>query len=543
MNYNSWAVSIRPSGDSKPGLFVYGQTICPDQVSSDLSVGKHSFTSSSASTIFELDGREAVTQREVGRDVLGPRLVHNDDPIPVQVVDQETGNVYTFVYDATHPGLGMNLYSFNANKPELDIAHTARSEAQKTAFQSDPNSHNLGFHNISSDGDNSDDDDDNKDSDSDSDDSSDSKKRQLGKRQERGRGRPGRPNLSNDTLAPFIDAGSAVYMNGTILIIGGGWSSSIPDPMASDSDPTSGFHKLDRCWIYIIANNTWMRKTLKTEEEAFPFPRRLAALVTVGKYIYMHGGNTSETISTDTYANDMWILDTEKWSWSSGAPSSSGRAAHTFVQFKDLLISVSGLTYQESPFKSIQNSPLLIYNTTSKKWTSDFGTPSEPFIKRNTFVVIIAVVIAVLLLLLTASLLSRLWKNRRKNRLSRVSFALGSTGVGPDKGRHITRFKPVSRPSWPANRRPSFSTTGSEVDENQDPLVDRRHRASEATVLDMSAIPPGMYHYKHEAEETTEETTQASQGVPLMNDDELRQQEEQRQEQRQEHVEQQSRIE
>lgn len=56
----------------------------------------------------------------------------------------------------------------------------------------------------------------------------------------------------------------------------------------------------------------------------------------------MHGGNTTQTVPTDSYSSEFWTLDTLTWQWTQGASSPSGRAQHTLVSINSQLLTISG---------------------------------------------------------------------------------------------------------------------------------------------------------------------------------------------------------
>ncbi|KAG0097090.1 hypothetical protein BGZ93_003454 [Podila epicladia] len=298
-----------PSADGK-NLFFYGQTLCPNQLAKDSSA-PHTFAASSGSVTVQRE-KGQWTQTGVAVDVLGPRLVKADEPVPVQVLDPVNHVIYTFVYDANNPQLGMQLWTFSADHPSANIAQSKNTTMPTTQPTAPP---------------------------------------------------PPLPpppptNSTNTTepvppppvpvvpppitLAPFIDVGAAVYLNGTIVVVGGGRMTGLL-LTGDDVDAASGYYKMDRCWVYSIAANTWSVQNLTSSSGSLPLPRRLAALLVVGSKIYMHGGNTTQTIPTESYSGEFWTLDTSTWQWAQGASSPSGRAQHTLVSFNSQLLTISGV--------------------------------------------------------------------------------------------------------------------------------------------------------------------------------------------------------
>ncbi|KAF9939763.1 hypothetical protein BGZ65_009626 [Modicella reniformis] len=197
LGLNSWAVGST-GGES---LLFYGQTLCPQQLEDDQN-SVHKFTSSSESIKFESQGGTWVKSDSIANDVLGPRLVKDDTPVPVQVVDTQNHMVYTFVYDESNPQLGMELWSFSTDDLPMNIA-----SAKNTTMVTRSPTTNV-------------------------------------------------TEPSPVVLAPFVDVGSAVYFNGTIIVIGGGESAG-QNLSSDDVDPTSGWLKMDRCWVYRISTGKW----------------------------------------------------------------------------------------------------------------------------------------------------------------------------------------------------------------------------------------------------------------------------------------------
>ncbi|KAG0037812.1 hypothetical protein BGZ82_001760 [Podila clonocystis] len=200
-----------PSADGN-NLFFYGQTLCPSQLAKDSSA-PHSFVASSGSVTIQRE-KGQWTQTGTAADVLGPRLVQADEPVPVQVVDPVNHVVYTFVYDANNPQLGMQLWTFSADHPSANIAHSSTPTPTNSTNTTEPVPP------------------------------------------------PPTPVIPPPiTLAPFIDVGAAVYLDGTIVVVGGGRTTGL-QITGDDVDAASGYYKMDRCWVYNIAANTWSVQNL-----------------------------------------------------------------------------------------------------------------------------------------------------------------------------------------------------------------------------------------------------------------------------------------
>ncbi|ORZ28696.1 hypothetical protein BCR41DRAFT_2796 [Lobosporangium transversale] len=432
MGTTSWAVG---STDGKSLLF-YGQTLCPDLLAKDAN-SPHTFTRSSASIQFQLENN-AWTQSATTNDILGPRQVKDDQPVPVQVVDSKNHMVYTFVYDVFTPQAVV--------------------------------------------------------------------------------------------LAPFIDAGSAIYHEGTILVIGGGKPAGTK-LTGDDVDTASGWYKMDRCWVYTIATNQWSVRNLTAAGGNFPLPRRLAALVAVGNKIYMHGGNTTQTVSTESYAKDLWILDLGTWQWTKGVDSLNGRAMHTLINYQNKLLSFSGFEFETSKTKAAQNAYIMIFDFETSSWAVQFGTIVQTYFQRHAVAIISGSVGAFLVIVVLASVAARLW--RRHTRGSRISKA----GPGAARGFSINR-KRSNKPflaSTAAHKleaaHPSAETAASRLSGmTLAPGTGGGARTHE-TQLDLSALPRASESTVYDQNPHYQQKTynpyapvQQQQQVPLMSANALEQQ-------------------
>ncbi|KAI7818170.1 hypothetical protein BC939DRAFT_300756 [Gamsiella multidivaricata] len=233
LSTNSWAVG---STDGLSLLF-YGQSLCPQNMDKDAN-SSHTLTVSSGSVQFHSQGGQW-SQTGTAADVLGPRLVKDDMPVPVQVVDIQNHMAYTFVYDAFNPQLGMQLWSFSTDNPPANIAQSAKNTTMLTTRPPRPLPPTNGTNETV----------------------------------------PTSPPTTQTVLAPFVDVGCAIYHSGTIIVIGGGRTTGVA--LTGDGvDSASGWYKMDRCWVYTIATNEWNIRNLTAPGGSFPLPRRLAALLT-----------------------------------------------------------------------------------------------------------------------------------------------------------------------------------------------------------------------------------------------------------------------
>ncbi|KAF9901268.1 hypothetical protein BX616_002317 [Lobosporangium transversale] len=482
MGTTSWAVG---STDGKSLLF-YGQTLCPDLLAKDAN-SPHTFTRSSASIQFQLENN-AWTQSATTNDILGPRQVKDDQPVPVQVVDSKNHMVYTFVYDVFNPQLGMQLWSFSTDHLPGNIAQSAKNTTIITTPPPITPPNNDTNTTIPA------------------------------------------PPPQAVVLAPFIDAGSAIYHEGTILVIGGGKPAGTK-LTGDDVDTASGWYKMDRCWVYTIATNQWSVRNLTAAGGNFPLPRRLAALVAVGNKIYMHGGNTTQTVSTESYAKDLWILDLGTWQWTKGVDSLNGRAMHTLINYQNKLLSFSGFEFETSKTKAAQNAYIMIFDFETSSWAVQFGTIVQTYFQRHAVAIISGSVGAFLVIVVLASVAARLW--RRHTRGSRISKA----GPGAARGFSINR-KRSNKPflaSTAAHKleaaHPSAETAASRLSGmTLAPGTGGGARTHE-TQLDLSALPRASESTVYDQNPHYQQKTynpyapvQQQQQVPLMSANALEQQ-------------------
>ncbi|KAF9575055.1 hypothetical protein EC968_004552 [Mortierella alpina] len=483
----SWAV---PSADGEKILF-YGQSLCPQQLTLEAS-SPHPFKASSGSVIFEHDDGKW-SRSEAASDIFGPRLVKSDEPVPVQVVDQKNRVVYTFVYDAFNPQLGTQLWTFSTDHLPADIVKSAKNTTMVTTQPPAPPPPPPPVTPPSTNGTNA----------------------TLPVPPP-----PPAPAPAPIVLAPFVDVGAAVYLNGTIVVIGGGKGAG-EKLTGDDVDASTGFYKMDRCWIYTVANNQWRVQNLTAVGGNLPLPRRLAALLVVGTKIYMHGGNTTQTDPTDQYAKDFWILDTLTWQWASGPSSPTGRASHTLLQYNNTLLSVSGFDFETSKAKAAKNSFVMLYDLDNATWGSQFGRVNQSFFQQHSIAIIGGSVAGFVLFLLLASIASRLWRKHTHKR----------SGLGELKRRNrsskafLSSAATVSQGSLAANSKARGSRPSSDVRFSGQTLNERdvnyQSRSGDETHIDLSTLTPQPDQQQYNPYASVHQQQQ----VPLMNDNALEQQE------------------
>ncbi|KAF9144492.1 hypothetical protein BGX30_012565 [Mortierella sp. GBA39] len=477
---DSWAVGATNGA----GLLVYGQSLCPQNLDKSANP-PHTYTSSSGSALFQnTDGNWGLVR--TGTNIFGNRSVVNDQPVPVQVIDTQGQVVYTFEYDFFNPQLGMQLWSFPAGNLATNIAEFAKNTTMLTSLPPAPvplpptNGTNATV--------------------------------------------PALPAPVNATLAPWIDVGSAVFVSGTIVVVGGGKDAG--ERLKGDYyDAASGYLKMDRCWVYTIATNEWTVRNLTGEGGSFPLPRRLHALAVVGSKIYMHGGNTTQTIPTDSYASDMWILDTQAWTWTKAPSSSEGRSQHTLVFTNNNLLAVSGFQFLTSPTKGAQNSFISIYDLATSTWGFQFGTVKETYFEKHSAAIIGGSIAGFLVLVVIAAVLKRLMGRRKGPRKSAGTMIGGAAG-GPGRSRS---FKPFLASS-PNNNDVTAGGAASQLsgitlnnNSHQYQQQQQKHQRPYETEIDLSSMPRASESTVYPTYDPYDSTKQ-QQEVPLMSANALEQQ-------------------
>ncbi|KAF9909492.1 hypothetical protein EC991_008474 [Linnemannia zychae] len=480
LGVDSWAVA---SSDAA-GLLVYGQSLCPQNLDKSSNNPPHTYTSTSGSALFH-NTDETWSLVRTASNIFGNRSVVNDQPVSVQVVDTQGHVAYTFVYDFFNPQLGMQLWSFPTSNLPTNIVEVAKNTTMPTSLPP-----------------------------------------------------PSLPPPTNGTnttvpvaapvatnLAPWIDVGSAVFLpGGTIVVVGGG--KDVGDRLSGDNiDAASGYNKMDRCWVYTIATNEWAVRPLTGDAGAFPLPRRLHALAVVGTSIYMHGGNTTETIPTDSYASDMWILNTQTWAWTRGTSSNTGRAMHTLVHFaaSNNLLAVSGFQFLTTTSRSAQNSFLGVYDIAAATWGVQFGTINLSYFQQHAGAIIGGSVAGFLVLIVIAAALARVFRKRRGPRKSAGTMIGGAGGVG--RNRSIKPFlASMSNRNKDKNNNANNTMAGGAASQLSGMTLNNdNHQRSYDTEIDLSSLPRASESTMYQSYNPYGPTKQQQQ-VPLMSANALEQQ-------------------
>ncbi|KAF8938698.1 hypothetical protein BGZ47_008462 [Haplosporangium gracile] len=473
---DSWAVGAANGA----GLLVYGQSLCRQNLDKSANP-PHTYTSSSGSALFQNTDEKWGLVRTAS-NIFGNRSVMDDQPVPVQVVDTQGQVAYTFEYDLFNPQLGMQLWSFPTGNLATNIAEFAKNTTMPTSLPPTPaplppaNGTNATV---------------------------------LA---------PQAP--VSTTLAPWIDTGSAVFVSGTIVVIGGGKDAG--ERLTGDNyDAASGHLKMDRCWVYTIATNEWAVRNLTGDGGSFPLPRRLHALAAVGSKVYMHGGNTTQTIPTDSYASDMWILDTQTWAWTKAPSSSQGRAQHTLIFTNNNLLAVSGFQFLTSPTKAAQNSFISVYDLATSTWGVQFGTVNQTYFQKHGAAIIGGSVAGFLVLVVIAAVLRRLFRKRRGPRKSAGTMIGGAAG-NPKRSRSFKPFLTSRSDNNDATARGAASELSGMTLNNNSHEQQQQQRPYE-TEIDLSSMPRASKSTVYQSYNPYAPTKQQQQ-VPLMSANALEQQ-------------------
>ncbi|KAG0281382.1 hypothetical protein BGZ95_004412 [Linnemannia exigua] len=475
LGVDSWAVG---SADAA-GLLVYGQSLCPQNLDKSSLNPPHTYTATSGSALFH-NTDENWSLVRTASNIFGNRSVVNDQPVAVQVIDSQGHVVYTFVYDFFNPQLGMQLWTFpTTGTLPTNIVEVAKNTTMPTSLPPPANGTNTTV--------------------------------------------PA-PAPVTGNLAPWIDVGSAVYLSGgTIVVVGGGKEAG--ERLSGDNiDAASGYNKMDRCWVYTIATNEWAVRPLTGDGGAFPLPRRLHALAVVGNDIFMHGGNTTQTIPTDSYASDMWILNTQTWAWTRGTSSTDGRAMHTLVHVatNNNLLAISGFQFLSSPTRGAQNSFISVYDIATSTWGSQFGTINQSYFQRHAGAIIGGSLAGFLVLTVIAAVLARLFRRRRGPRKAAGTMIGGASG--PGRNRSIKPFiaSMTTRNNKNSDRNDA-ATAGGAVSQLSGMTLNNHNQRPYETEIDLSSLPRASESTVYQSYNPYDPTKQ-QQHVPLMSANALEQQ-------------------
>ncbi|KAF9437367.1 hypothetical protein BGZ76_001035 [Entomortierella beljakovae] len=190
--------------------------------------------------------------------------------------------------------------------------------------------------------------------------------------------------------APFVGKGVATFVKDKIVIISGTANS-----FTSGDIQQAELRGCDHAYVYTTTKNIWERQTLTV------------AL----------NGQIPDTREKAAFLADLWILDTETWTWTRGPDGPGPRADHTLLQYYEYIIGVSGFNVGRNlPIDNVL--PLMVYNTNSTNWTDIIRATSYDDISYVSDITRIAIIIATvvvgigLLVLGLSTHLLRKWNQR-----------------------------------------------------------------------------------------------------------------------------------
>ncbi|KAI7830211.1 hypothetical protein BC939DRAFT_439903 [Gamsiella multidivaricata] len=221
--------------------------------------------------------------------------------------------------------------------------------------------------------------------------------------------------------APFVGKGVATVVRDKIIIISGTANSFTP----GDSD-TAELRGCDHAYVFSTTTNAWTRQDLVAANNgALPDTREKAAILAVGSKIYLHGG----VKPYQTVLGDLWVLDTDTWTWTQAPDGPGPRADHTLFQYHEYLLAVSGFDVGRNvPVVSVL--PIMAYNINTTAWTDTIRATLDDetsFITNITRAAIIIGTITfglVLLVLALSTHLLRKWNQRNYTKVAE-DFELG----------------------------------------------------------------------------------------------------------------------
>ena len=207
----------------------------------------------------------------------------------------------------------------------------------------------------------------------------------------------------------------------------------------------------------------------------------------------MHGGNTTQTVPTDSYAKDMWTLDTQTWTWTMAPSSSHGRAQHTLVFTNNNLLAVSGFQFLTTPTNGAQNSFISIYDLATSTWGFQFGTVNQTYFQKHGAAIIGGLFAGFLVLVVIAAVVKRLSRRRTGPRKS-AGTMIGGVAGGPGQSRS---FKPFLASSSNSNNDATEEGAASQLSGmtlNNDSYQyqqqqHREHQRPCETEIDLSSMP------------------------------------------------------
>ncbi|KAG0047967.1 hypothetical protein BGZ83_007082 [Gryganskiella cystojenkinii] len=221
--------------------------------------------------------------------------------------------------------------------------------------------------------------------------------------------------------APFVGKGVATVAQDKIVIISGTANSFTP----GDAD-RGELRGCDHAYIFSTTTNTWSRQDLSVADNGvMPDTREKAAFLAIGNKIYMHGG----VKPYQHVLNDLWILDTDRWTWTRGPDGPGPRADHTLLQYHEYILGVSGYDMGRNvPLTTTL--PILAYNTNQSIWTDRIRATvndESSYISSVTRTAIIVGTVLfglVLIVMASSTRLLRKWNQRNYTKVDEEIFQL-----------------------------------------------------------------------------------------------------------------------
>ncbi|KAG0341651.1 hypothetical protein BG004_005958, partial [Podila humilis] len=210
-------------------------------------------------------------------------------------------------------------------------------------------------------------------------------------------------------MAPFVGRGVATVMRDSIVILSGTANAFTP----GDAN-VAELRGCDHAYLFSTVDHSWKRQALTVSNSGvFPETREKAAFIAVGPKIFMHGGIKPY----QTLLQDLWVLDTETWTWTRLLDGPGPRADHTLVQYHEYIFAVSGSNVGRNvPIK--ETVPIMVYNTNTSTWTNtiratlDEETTFISNVTRAAIVIGTVVFAAVLVVAALSTHFLRRWNQR-----------------------------------------------------------------------------------------------------------------------------------
>ncbi|KAG0213822.1 hypothetical protein BGX28_003496 [Mortierella sp. GBA30] len=275
-----------------------------------------------------------------------------------------------------------------------------------------------------------------------------------------------------DENAPFVGKGVATAVRDQIVILSGTANSFTP----GDAD-LAQLRGCDHAYVFSLTTHTWKRQDLTVANNGVMPETRDKAAFLAGKYhedlrlevgsrIYMHGG----VKPYQTVLSDLWILDTDTWTWQRGPDGPGPRADHTLLQYHDYILAVSGFDVGRNvPVISVL--PIMAYDTNTTTWTEVIRPTLDvetSFITNVTRVAIITgtVIFGIIMLVIALSThLLRKWNQRNYTKVDE-NFQLEE-----QRRRRNAKAASASLPSILKKKKHLSKSTGSLIPQSDPELL------------------------------------------------------------------------